>query len=369
MKNLHIIILCFFFASASAQNFSEDEYQNIVPNPSFELYSGPPIGWFYKGDHYTEVMKYWSSPTVASPDVFGPRVRVPDQWAEKGFGDKIARTGHSMTGITVFGCDEGKPHCREYIQIQLAEPLVIGQNYHAEIWVSHLPRSLQSNNLGFHFSEKKISELTDKVLEVEPQVFDIQIADASRYSWVKVSGKFEARIEADYITIGNFFPDSLTTVREISNNSLKFAYYYVEDVLVKKLPPILPIPVSDDDLTKVVLKEGKVVRLKNIFFEFDKAELMPRSFVELRKLLKVMRENPNLVIELHGHTDGIGSDEYNIELSEKRAAAVVDFLKRHQISENRVTSKGFGRSLPIADNETEEGRSLNRRVEFLIIQR
>ena len=78
MKNLHLIILCFFYVSASAQNFSEDEYQNIVPNPSFELYSGPPIGWFYKGDHYTEVMKYWSSPTVASPDVFGPRVRVPD---------------------------------------------------------------------------------------------------------------------------------------------------------------------------------------------------------------------------------------------------------------------------------------------------
>lgn len=117
MRLFHIFILSLFSFTSLAQDSTEDEYANIVPNPSFELYSNPPIGWFYKGDHYTEVMKYWSAATVASPDVFGPRVRVPSTWAEKGFGDKIPRTGHSMSGITVFGCDEGKPHCREYIQI------------------------------------------------------------------------------------------------------------------------------------------------------------------------------------------------------------------------------------------------------------
>ena len=369
MKFIHLLILFLLAVAASAQNTADDEYANIVPNPSFELYDGPPIGWFYKGAHYTEVMKYWSAATVASPDVFGPRVRVPSTWAEKGFGEKIPRTGHSMSGITVYGCDEGKPHCREYIQIQLAEALVIGQNYHAEMWVSHLPRSLQCNNLGFYFSESKISEITDGVLNLKPHVFADDIAETHQQNWVKISGKFQADTEANYLLIGNFFPDSLTQIKSFCNDHLKYAYYYIEDVLVKKLPPILPIPVKEDDLTKEILEEGKIIRLKNIFFEFDQAELLPRSYVELRKLLKIMRENPNMIIEIQGHTDSFGSDFYNLELSRKRAAAVVEFLNRNKIETQRTRFKGFGSQQPIAPNDTEEGRQLNRRVEFLIIKK
>jgi len=122
--------------------------ENIIPNPSFEKYASTPIGWFYKGKHFTSVMKYWNAPTGASPDIFGPKVRVPAQWAEKGFGEQGAHSGVSMSGITAYGCENGKPHCREYIQIQLKEPLVPGQQYYAEFWVSHLPRSLRINNLG-----------------------------------------------------------------------------------------------------------------------------------------------------------------------------------------------------------------------------
>ena len=129
----------------------------------------------------------------------------------------------------------------------------------------------------------------------------------------------------------------------------------------------MPIPVAPDDLTKVVLEEGKTVRLKNIFFEFDKAELLPRSFVELRKLLKIMRENPMLNIEIQGHTDSKGDDTYNLSLSEKRAAAVVDFLNRNGIEKERTAYKGFGSQQPIADNANADGRQQNRRVEFLIL--
>ena len=57
--------------------------ENIVPNPGFEEYSNYPLGWFYKGSDFSRVIKYWSSPTAASPDVFGPKVRIPRQWSEK----------------------------------------------------------------------------------------------------------------------------------------------------------------------------------------------------------------------------------------------------------------------------------------------
>jgi len=77
--------------------------ENIIPNASFEKYASTPIGWFYKGQHFTTVMKYWKAPTGASPDIFGPKVRVPAQWAEKGFGKQGAHSGVSMSGITAYG--------------------------------------------------------------------------------------------------------------------------------------------------------------------------------------------------------------------------------------------------------------------------
>ncbi len=353
----------------AAQTSTEAAQENIIPNPGFEEYSGPPIGWFYRGDHYTTVMKYWSAASVASPDVFGPKVRVPSHWAEKGFGDQKPRNGESMSGITVFGCDEGKPHCREYIQIQMNEPLVVGQRYYVEMWVNHLPRSLQVNNLGFHFSQKKISEITDKELNLAPQFSTEKIVEVESGEWVRIAGRFIADIEAEFLVIGNFFPDSLTETKAICEDYLKYAYYYIDDVLVKKVPPILPIPVKEDDLTKLELEEGMLVTLQNIHFEFDKWNLHPRSFIELKKLLKIMKDNPEMIIELRGHTDDKGDDEYNLNLSEKRAQAVVDYLKKNGIGEHRTRHRGFGSSQPIAPNDTSEGRQENRRVEFLIIQK
>jgi outer membrane protein OmpA-like peptidoglycan-associated protein len=342
--------------------------ENIIPNPSFELYASPPIGWFYKGEHYSSVMKYWSSATNASPDIFGPKVRVPAHWAEKGFGSQVPRTGLSMSGITVYGCAQGKPHCREYIQIQMSEPLVTGQAYLAEMWVSHLPKSLIVNNIGFYFSKEKIDEITDGVLNFTPQVKADDILEGKNNKWIKVSGKFIAETEAEYLIIGNFYPDSLTLNMPASEGSLPFAYYYVEDVLVKKIPPILPTPIPEDDLTKVKLESGKIIPLRDIYFEYNKSELMPRSYVELKKLYKVMKDNPQLAIEICGHTDSTGEDDYNLTLSEKRAKAVVEYLNTQGIPSSRTHFRGCGSSQPIATNATPEGRQLNRRVEFIVLQ-
>ena len=365
MKRLPFIILLFFlFFKTPARQVAQP---NIVPNPGFERFSSPPIGWFYKGEHYTRVMKYWSSATNASPDVFGPKVRVPAHWEKKGFGRQSPRSGHAMSGITAYGCEEGKPHCREYIQIQLSEPLVVGQDYLAEMWVSHLPRSLRINNLGFYFSKTKINEITDGVLAFRPQAMADEVLQNNRQKWIKISARFVADMDAEYLIIGNFSPDSLTTVVPPPGSALPFAYYYIDDVLVKKIPPILPIPVAEDDLLNVKLEAGKSVPLRDIYFEHDQYELMPRSFVELKKLLKIMEQNPELSIEICGHTDNTGSYEYNRELSEKRAKAVSDFLVRNGISRNRTRYRGCGSAQPVATNTTPKGRQLNRRVEFIVL--
>ena len=129
------------------------------------------------------------------------------------------------------------------------------------------------------------------------------------------------------------------------------------------------MPVKPDDLTRQPLEAGSVIRLKNIYFEFDKDELMPRSFVELKKLLGILQQQPKMAIEIVGHTDDLGNDAYNLDLSRRRAKAVMQYLLDNKIPASRLRSKGEGEAKPIATNATDEGRAQNRRVEFVVLKR
>jgi outer membrane protein OmpA-like peptidoglycan-associated protein len=113
--------------------------------------------------------------------------------------------------------------------------------------------------------------------------------------------------------------------------------------------------------------EGIVVEFSsNVLFAFDKSDLSDASKVNLDKLVTVLNSYPDTNIELQGHTDSKGSEAYNKTLSEKRATTVSGYLGTKGITASRVTVKGFGETLPKYDNETEDGRAQNRRVEFLI---
>jgi len=104
--------------------------------------------------------------------------------------------------------------------------------------------------------------------------------------------------------------------------------------------------------------------LENVLFDFDKAVIKPEAYPLLNEVVAILEKNPNMSVELQGHTDNIGSQEYNMGLSLRRANAVADYLESKGISSDRLTTKGFGFSKPVALNGTEFGRSLNRRVEL-----
>lgn len=118
---------------------------------------------------------------------------------------------------------------------------------------------------------------------------------------------------------------------------------------------------------------GSKIVLNNIFFDFDKASLRKTSNVELKNILKFLTKYPNLDIEISGYTDSKGSHEYNLNLSNDRASAVVNYLIANKISKDRLSAKGYGELLPDALNQNSdgtdnpEGRQLNRRVELKII--
>ncbi|GAB4236953.1 MAG: OmpA family protein [Ekhidna sp.] len=116
------------------------------------------------------------------------------------------------------------------------------------------------------------------------------------------------------------------------------------------------------------IKKGTKVVLNNIFFETGKAELKPISYVELNKAVDLMQKNPGMKIEVGGHTDSQGADATNLSLSQKRAQSVVEYMVLAGIARERLIAKGYGESVPIADNNTKEGRAKNRRTEFVIVE-
>ena len=122
------------------------------------------------------------------------------------------------------------------------------------------------------------------------------------------------------------------------------------------------------DLYLVPIEIGQVVRLNNVFFDFDKWDLRPESFVELDRVVKLLEENPAIEIEMSAHTDSYGSDEYNFKLSDNRARSVMEYIISKGITTNRITSHGYGETVPVAPNDTPENRQLNRRVEFKILK-
>ncbi len=115
------------------------------------------------------------------------------------------------------------------------------------------------------------------------------------------------------------------------------------------------------------IEAGASIVLKNIFFDSNKWELKDESKTELDNLIRLMNENPAIRIQISGHTDNIGKPADNITLSNNRAKAVINYLQQNGIAINRLSSKGFGASKPIADNDSEAGRANNRRTELSII--
>lgn len=122
------------------------------------------------------------------------------------------------------------------------------------------------------------------------------------------------------------------------------------------------------DLILAPVTRGASIRLNNLFFDFDKDILRDESKPELDRLVRFLNEHPSMIIQVDGHTDSVGGFEYNMDLSRRRAKAVVEYLVSHGISDVRLIPRGFGKTRPAATNETDEGRQWNRRVEYSILQ-
>jgi len=117
---------------------------------------------------------------------------------------------------------------------------------------------------------------------------------------------------------------------------------------------------------KVVVEKDKLELREKVYFAFDQAKIEERSFPVLDEVVKALQDNKGFKVQVEGHTDSSGLEGHNQTLSEKRAAAVVDYIVAHGVPRDRVTSKGFSSSVPTDTNDTVNGRENNRRVEFIV---
>lgn len=194
-------------------------------------------------------------------------------------------------------------------------------------------------------------------LTQEPLKADIELIDLS-------NNKTITSTYSDPVT-GEFLACILTGTNVMMNVSNPYYPFYSENFQIEKNYTELDPYYKDIPLKRPQI--GETFVLRNVFFDFDQSSLKKESYVELDKLIDYLNQNRNLKIELGGHTDNQGSDEYNQKLSLSRAKTVYEYLVSKGISSSRLTYKGYGKTKPIATNDTEEGRSENRRTEFKII--
>ncbi|MFP4524969.1 MAG: OmpA family protein [Bacteroidales bacterium] len=217
-------------------------------------------------------------------------------------------------------------------------------------------------------------ELPEKARPVASSYMQGKVYDANTQE--PLQARFELITQEDETIImeshssredGEFLVSIPTNNNYVLNVS-KDGYLFYSDNFEMKGEHAITEPLSKDIPLKPI-KEGEKIVLRNVFYELDSYELKNESRVELNKLYDLLNNNPEVDIEISGHTDSIGTNEYNITLSENRAKSVYKYLINKGIDENRLNYKGYGETEPVAPNNTPEGRALNRRTEIKVINK
>ncbi len=210
----------------------------------------------------------------------------------------------------------------------------------------------------------------EKVLFVKGQLLDEQGAEITdaKVEMKSADGKRVIEGMVDKMTgryaVAIAFEEKDEFIMTVKKKDYAFtSRYFVPDELAEIDEPV------EVEVEVKPIEVGTTVKLNNILFATNSAEFDNASKVVLDNFIEFMSENASLRIAIQGHTDNIGNAAANMDLSKRRAAAVADYLGSQGIDASRMSSKGFGANKPVASNDNEQGRALNRRTEFVIVEK
>lgn len=366
--------------------------QNLIPNGDFEQHDKclglntrvsrwtMPVGEYY---HYL-------------CDCFVPKAQYSGE--EKNF----PHLGKGFTGICLHGTDAS-----EYMMIQLNQSLIANTEYYFSGYVllgdEKRKDYLNFKQLEIGFSDKEYSVSEPSYIFLDPELL-IPVSFAQKEKeWIFISGRFTSSGNESNMIIGNFLPatplaDELAEYMglpederepflkkhkklaaamtefnsEMQQESKPYRVrIYFDDLCLMPLADsakgFCNYPITKISAPEIKAEVNKPIVIENIFFETGKSTLLPASFSSLGNLADWLKKNPSAEIQISGHTDNKGNEEENKKLSFDRAKSVKDYLASKNAM-NKIEINGMGSSKPVASNDSEDGRSKNRRVEFTIIK-
>lgn len=320
--------------------------QNIVLNGNFEEFTMCPkeLG----AQEKPKVLKNVTNPNQGSFDFI--HTCDDSNYPRYYWGEETPQSGEGYTGISVF-INSSNYDGGEYLQLQLKDSLTRGKIYHFEMYLSLADKThIAINKLGVYFSNTFVQQNNPNTCRFKPDIISPNFYE-NKVGWEKYAGEYIALGGEKYLIIGNFYSFKNTNIKILDSKAQindNYVYYFIDNV---------SLTVNNNLALGIVLN--------NINFKSGKSELLIDSFDELNKLISVLEINPNYNIEIIGHTDNEGNDLDNLILSKNRAKTVADFLIQKGIKKERITFFGLGCKKPINENDSNEGRAKNRRVEFL----
>lgn len=361
MKNILVLFYCLIISVLANS-------QNLINNGSFE-----------------QTDRIWKFTLLNGlSDWFKIRNTTPDHFKREAnyVGKQKAQDGKAYVGLvyTVLDYSIGEV---EYLSIRLNSKLNLNKRYCLSMYVSVADDySFAISDLQYSFYKNKPKKLAPNGILKTPLYGKLTSTKdtilASKKEWMYICSDFYATGEEKYLSIGYFNAKqkfyNLTKTKKPFNST----YYYIDNVSLIEITDSTSCDCSYKKAQIAIeqaetnpLKNraiGEKLILDNIYFTINSAYIEEASFSSLNLLAHQLKQQPNLIIEIQGHTDNLGAEDDNMQLSTLRSKNVADYLITKGVQLKQVTYKGYGSLYPIADNQTEEGRSKNRRIEIKVIK-
>ncbi len=356
LHNSHVYLKTLLIISISLTSITAYT-QNLIPNPSFEEMLDCPSNHTTTYDPIKT--KDWYSPSRGTPDLFSscslfPKVSTPRNFT----GTAYPPDGGNYVGM-YFGSPKhsNKWDYREYLTCRLLEQLKKGKEYQFRFYAR--PATYNGyliDRFSFLFTSDSVLANHDQLLsDVDFQTILVDTLEEHN-DWYVIDLIFKATGNEEFLTIGDFIPPGQANIEKMSVDSKMkedddasyylFDSFSLEEIVAEPEPYLIEKPFS----------------VENIYFEFDSYELNDSSFQELSTLAEYLKRNDDLLLVIYGNTDKSGSDNYNNELSLKRAISVMDAMIELGVKSGRLEAFGNGERGALSQFD-----SLNRKTEFLLL--
>jgi outer membrane protein OmpA-like peptidoglycan-associated protein len=369
--------------AATAEPTVEETTDNLVDNSSFEDVNIKPLKNY---GQLVDLCTGWLSPQTASADIFAEGVKSTKVSAPLNeYGYQSAYDGVAYAGIVAYTKDPKKN--RTYLEKMLSKKMVKNQLYCVKMQVSLADMSkIAVNNLGIFFSDRKIANANNNALTFKPQVTEktnrpIKTMDG----WETICGTYLATGQEEYFMIGCFGIDSEIKIEKTKKPTgakgtpIGDAYYYIDAI------EITPIEASSqcfcgsetEQQSGVIysrasaktpnMKPEEIIASTSVYFDVLSPNVHSMFNADLDEIANVMKNNPNIKLDLTGHCDSdeIGEAKINVRyegMALRRANAVKDYLVSKGISESRITCTSKDNTMPASDKATPMSKAQNRRV-------